>query len=82
MPDAGCHVKRVKVSFRSVGDFDVAKFASQFGGGGHAKASGASIAGSMADVQAQVLGAALVGCLIYAALLAAAGLFDFQRRSL
>ena len=49
---------KVKVSFRSVGDFDVAKFASQFGGGGHAKASGASIAGSMADVQAQVLGAA------------------------
>jgi len=32
--------------------------------------------------QAQVLGAALVGCLIYAALLAAAGLFDFQRRAL
>jgi phosphoesterase RecJ-like protein len=49
---------KVKVSFRSVGDFDVAKFASQFGGGGHAKASGASIAGSMGDVQDQVLGAA------------------------
>jgi hypothetical protein len=31
---------------------------------------------------AQALGAALAGCLIYAALLAAAGLFDFQRRAL
>jgi len=49
---------RVKVSFRSVGDFDVAQFASQFGGGGHAKASGASIAGTMAEVQTQVLAAA------------------------
>lgn len=49
---------RVKVSFRSVGDFDVAEFAHQFGGGGHSKASGASIAGSMTDVQAAVLGAA------------------------
>jgi phosphoesterase RecJ-like protein len=49
---------RVKISFRSVGNFDVAKFASQFGGGGHSKASGASIAGSMEDVQRQVLGAA------------------------
>jgi phosphoesterase RecJ-like protein len=48
----------VKISFRSVGNFDVAKFASQFGGGGHSKASGASIAGSMEDVQRQVLGAA------------------------
>jgi hypothetical protein len=31
---------------------------------------------------AQALAAALAGCLIYAALLAAAGLFDFQRRAL
>jgi phosphoesterase RecJ-like protein len=49
---------RVKVSFRSVGDFDVAEFAHQFGGGGHAKASGASIAGPIQEVQAQVLSAA------------------------
>jgi len=49
---------RVKVSFRSVGDFDVAAFAQQFGGGGHAKASGASIGGSMDEVRARVLGAA------------------------
>ena len=49
---------KVKVSFRSVGDFDVADFAHQFGGGGHAKASGASISGTLDEVQQKVLGAA------------------------
>ncbi len=49
---------RIKVSFRSVGDFDVAEFAHRFGGGGHAKASGASVTGSLDDVKAQVLAAA------------------------
>lgn len=49
---------RVKVSFRSIGDFDVADFAHQFGGGGHAKASGASMDGTIEDVQARVLDAA------------------------
>ena len=49
---------RVKVSFRSVGDFDVADFAHRFNGGGHAKAAGASIAGTMDDVQRTVLDAA------------------------
>lgn len=49
---------RIKISFRSVGDFDVARFAQPFGGGGHAKASGASIAGSMDVVQQQILTAA------------------------
>ena len=49
---------RVKVSFRSVGDFDVSDFAHQFGGGGHAKASGASIDGSLDEVQQKVLAAA------------------------
>ncbi len=49
---------KTKVSFRSVGDVDVSAFAAQFGGGGHAKASGASIAGSLDDVQRQVLAAA------------------------
>lgn len=49
---------RIKISFRSVGDFDVADFAHQFAGGGHAKASGASVAGTMEDVQQQVLAAA------------------------
>lgn len=49
---------RVKVSFRSVGGVDVAAFAHQFGGGGHAKAAGASIAGDFEEVQARVLAAA------------------------
>ena len=49
---------KVKVSFRSVGDFDVSEFAHQFGGGGHAKASGAAIAGTLEEVQQKVLGAA------------------------
>ena len=49
---------RIKVSFRSVGDVDVAAFAQPFGGGGHAKASGASIAGSLDEVQREVLAAA------------------------
>ena len=49
---------KIKVSFRSVGDVDVAAFAQPFGGGGHAKASGASISGSLDDVQHEVLAAA------------------------
>lgn len=49
---------RVKVSFRSVGDFDVAAFAHQFGGGGHAKASGAAISGTLDEVKGRVLAAA------------------------
>lgn len=49
---------RIKVSFRSVGDVDVAALASQFGGGGHVKAAGAAITGSLAEVQSTVLAAA------------------------
>jgi len=49
---------KIKVSFRSVGDVDVSAFASRFGGGGHAKAAGASIAGSLDLVQRDVLTAA------------------------
>jgi bifunctional oligoribonuclease and PAP phosphatase NrnA len=49
---------RVKVSLRSVGSVDVAAFARQFGGGGHTKASGLALPGSLADVQASVLAAA------------------------
>lgn len=48
----------VKVSFRSTGDVDVNRFARQFGGGGHAKAAGALIPGSLAEVRAKVLDAA------------------------
>jgi len=49
---------KIKVSFRSVGDVDVAAFAQPFGGGGHAKASGASIGGTLDEVQREVLAAA------------------------
>jgi phosphoesterase RecJ-like protein len=49
---------KVKVSFRSVGEVDVARLAERFGGGGHKKAAGASLDGTLADVQARVLGAA------------------------
>jgi bifunctional oligoribonuclease and PAP phosphatase NrnA len=46
---------RIKVSFRSVGDVDVARLAGQFDGGGHRKAAGASLEGSLAEVQEHVL---------------------------
>ena len=46
---------RIKVSFRSVGDVDVASLAQQFSGGGHRKAAGASLQGSLPEVQETVL---------------------------
>ncbi|HEU4700497.1 MAG TPA: bifunctional oligoribonuclease/PAP phosphatase NrnA [Gemmatimonadales bacterium] len=49
---------RVKVSLRSIGNVDVADFARPFGGGGHRKAAGLSLSGSLAEVQATVLEAA------------------------
>jgi len=49
---------RVKVSFRSLGEVDVAELALRFGGGGHKKAAGASLEGSIAEVQEHVLAAA------------------------
>lgn len=49
---------RIKVSLRSVGDVNVAELAHRFGGGGHAKAAGAAIVGTMATVQPMVLEAA------------------------
>jgi bifunctional oligoribonuclease and PAP phosphatase NrnA len=49
---------RIKVSLRSVGNVDVARFAKRFGGGGHRKAAGLSVVGTMAEVQPRVLEAA------------------------
>jgi phosphoesterase RecJ-like protein len=49
---------KVKVSFRSTGTVDVNAFARRFGGGGHAKAAGALIAGRLADVEERVIAAA------------------------
>jgi phosphoesterase RecJ-like protein len=41
---------RVKISFRSSGEVDVNKFAHLFGGGGHTRASGALVNGSLSEV--------------------------------
>lgn len=49
---------RTKVSFRSIGGLDVARLAAEWGGGGHSRASGASIAGDLCTVQGIVLGRA------------------------
>jgi len=49
---------RIKVSYRSLGSVDAAELAHEFGGGGHRKAAGASVDGSLAEVQRVVLEAA------------------------
>jgi bifunctional oligoribonuclease and PAP phosphatase NrnA len=46
---------RVKVSWRAQPGIDVSQVAFQFGGGGHAAASGAEIQGSLQEVQEKVL---------------------------
>jgi phosphoesterase RecJ-like protein len=46
---------KVKVSFRSTGSIDVNQFAKQFGGGGHARAAGALIEGSLDRVRHDVV---------------------------
>jgi phosphoesterase RecJ-like protein len=50
--------RKIKVSFRSTGDVDVNRFARRFGGGGHAKAAGAMIPGSLEEVRTAVVTAA------------------------
>jgi len=52
-PAPGSH-EPWRLSFRSRGRVNVAKVAGRFGGGGHHNAAGARIAGSLAEVQAQV----------------------------
>jgi len=49
--------EKVKVSWRARQGVDVAAIAQQFGGGGHAAAAGAMIAGPLEQVRDQVLGA-------------------------
>jgi phosphoesterase RecJ-like protein len=49
---------KVKVSFRSVGGVDSNALARVFGGGGHARASGALVAGTLDEVRDRVLAAA------------------------
>lgn len=46
---------KVKISFRSTGDVDVQQFARRYGGGGHRKASGAMLVGSLEEVRARVV---------------------------
>ena len=45
----------IKVSWRSQPDFDISQVALHFGGGGHAAAAGASIKGSLNEIQENVL---------------------------
>lgn len=49
---------KVKVSFRSTEEVDVNAFARQFGGGGHVRASGALILGTLEEVRDKVIDAA------------------------
>ena len=49
---------KVKVSFRSTGTADVNALARKFGGGGHARASGAMISGTLDQVRTAVMAAA------------------------
>lgn len=46
---------KVKVSFRSSGTVDVQRLARVYGGGGHAKASGALLTGSLDEVRTRVV---------------------------
>ena len=46
---------KVKVSFRSTGLVDVQQFARRYGGGGHAKAAGALLTGSLAEVRTRMV---------------------------
>ncbi len=49
----------IRISLRSKGQVDVAKFAEQFGGGGHARASGLKLEGSLQDAHDRVVNAML-----------------------
>ena len=47
----------IRVSLRSKGQIDVAKFAEQFGGGGHARASGLKVEGGLRQARDKVVAA-------------------------
>lgn len=49
---------KVKISFRSVRGMDCNALAKRFGGGGHARASGALVSGTVIEVREEVLAAA------------------------
>lgn len=46
---------QVRVSFRSKGKYDVAQVAAKFGGGGHKKAAGCTISGTLEQATQQIL---------------------------
>jgi bifunctional oligoribonuclease and PAP phosphatase NrnA len=48
---------KFKVSMRSKGSADVARVAHQFGGGGHKKAAGCTLEGSITEVKKELIGA-------------------------
>jgi phosphoesterase RecJ-like protein len=48
---------RFKVSMRSKGGIDVAQVAHQFNGGGHQRAAGCTIEGSITEVKNKLIGA-------------------------
>jgi phosphoesterase RecJ-like protein len=52
--EPGC----VKASFRASGNVDVSAIAAQFGGGGHRKAAGCTVAGTLDTVQPKIIEAA------------------------
>ncbi len=45
----------IKVGFRSKGEIDVSALAARFGGGGHPRAAGATLAGNMEDIEREVI---------------------------
>jgi phosphoesterase RecJ-like protein len=45
----------IKISFRSKGEVDVSRLAQIFGGGGHVRASGATIMGTMEEAVARIV---------------------------
>jgi phosphoesterase RecJ-like protein len=47
----------IRVSLRSKGQVDVARFAQQFGGGGHARAAGLKVEASLQEAREKVVGA-------------------------
>ena len=51
----GSESGQVRVSFRSKGDYDVAQIAAHFGGGGHKKAAGCTIHGTLEEAAEQIL---------------------------
>jgi len=51
---------KFKISFRSKYFLDVNKLASQFGGGGHRRASGCIVEGKLMDIRRQIIDAALI----------------------